>query len=281
MRLLIVEGNQKSRVTTAAKKGICSASKVYENAIRCFFPEVEIDTVFGADGERLPEGMSYWDYDGLVMGGSGMHAYDNTPEVTNQIQLILEFSETGRPILGSCWGLQIAAIAGGGEVKLNVVGQELGIARKILLNEAGRQHPFYQGKRPVFDSPCIHYDEVTKLPEGSTLLCGNSHSQVQGAIIPLGKSEVWAVQYHPEFDLAQLRMLFELYGSDMLEQGFVCDEENYREFLDKYQTLECQPDNEALAWQLGIDEDVLDNRFRSLEIINWVNHAKNFNADLK
>jgi len=281
MRLLMVEGNQKSSVTTAAKKGIRSASKVYENAIRHFFPEVEIDTVFGADGERLPEGMSYRDYDGLVMGGSGMHAYDNTPEVTNQIQLMLEFSETGRPILGSCWGLQIAAIAGGGEVKRNAVGRELGIARKILLNEAGRRHPFYQGKRPVFDSPCIHYDEVTKLPEGSTLLCSNNHSQVQGAIIPLGRSEVWAVQYHPEFDLAQLRMLFELYGTDMLEQGFVCDEQNYREFLDKYQTLECQPDNEALAWQLGIDEDVLDNRVRSLEIINWVNHTKHFNAGLK
>jgi len=273
MRLLMVEGNTRARSREVAKKGVRSASQVYVDAIHRFFPDIDIDVVSGPDGERPPRGMNYRDYAGLVMGGSGLHAYDKTSEVTNQIQLMLDFSETGKPVLGSCWGLQIAAVAAGGEVMRNEIGREIGIARKILLSDAGRQHPFFKDKPVVYDAPCIHHDEVTRLPEGSVLLSSNSHSQVQAAIVPVGNSEVWGVQYHPEFDLTQLRMLFELYGEDLIGQGFVADAADHETLLQRYRGLEENPDNPALAWQLGIDEDILDDRTRSLEIINWVEHC--------
>ena len=276
IRLLVAEGNTLARVKEASRIGVRSASQTYIDAIKRFEPDVECDVLFGADGQRLPKNRMYSDYDGLIMGGSGMHAYDTSPEVTNQIQLMLDYAETGRPILGSCWGLQIAVVATGGEVNKSSVGRELGIARKVSLTAEAQSHPFFHGKRAVFDSPCIHYDEVTRLPEGATLLCSNNHSKVQGAIVPLRNSEVWAVQYHPEFDLTQLRMLFELYREDMLEQGFVVDRQNYNEYLDKYRALEANPTNKALAWQLGLDDDVLDDQTRSLEILNWVNHVRDF-----
>jgi GMP synthase (glutamine-hydrolysing) len=59
----------------------------------------------------------------------------------------------------------------------------------------------FAGKGAVFDAPCIHYDEVTRLPDNATLLASNAHSVVQAAVVPVGRSEVWAVQYHPNSTL--------------------------------------------------------------------------------
>ena len=272
-RLLMMEGNTIARQKDAAELNCRSASGVYIEAISAHFPDIEIDTIHAADrGQSLPSGASFSDYDGMVVGGSGLRAFDQTFEVTNQIELLKTFSQTGLPILGSCWGLQIAAIAGGGTVAASPNGRELGFARKITLSEAGRRHPFLENKPDSFDAPCIHYDEVEALPSGSTVLCSNVHSHVQGAIVPVGKSEVWAVQYHPEFDLAQLSMLMTLYDTDMVKQGFFQNEEECAAYKAKLDVLSETPNNGPLAWQLGIDSDVLDDTIRRAEIINWIKH---------
>jgi len=268
-RLLMMEGNTIARQKDAAELNCRSASGVYIEAIAAHFPDIEIDTIHAADrGQSLPSGASFSDYDGMVVGGSGLRAFDQTFEVTNQIELLKAFSQTGLPILGSCWGLQIAAIAGGGTVAASPNGRELGFARKITLSEAGRHHPFLENKPESFDAPCIHYDEVETLPTGSMVLCSNVHSHVQGAIVPVGKSEVWAVQYHPEFDLAQLSMLMTLYDTDMVKQGFFQNEEECAAYKAKLDVLSETPNNGPLAWQLGIDSDVLDDTIRRAEIIN-------------
>lgn len=270
MRILMMEGNTPALQRKAEAMGVRTASDIYSRAIRYFNPEAIIDVVKGTEAEFLPDGKSYVEYHGLVISGSSLHAYDQTPEVLNQIEGLKRFAETGKPILGSCWGLQIAVIAAGGEVGLSQNGRELGIARKIQLTEAGKAHPFMAGKPSVYDAPCIHYDEVTVLPEQATLLSGNRHSPVQAAIIPVGQSEVWGVQYHPEFDIAQLRMLFELYQEDMLKQGFVASDDQYNTLVRYYRQLEAHPDDAAIAWQLGIDQDVLNDDLRGAEIHNWL-----------
>ncbi len=272
-RLLVMEGNTLARQKQAADLGCRSASAVYMEAISAHFPDINMDVIHAADRDQsLPQGVSFEDYDGLVIGGSGLRAFDETFEVTNQIELLKAFSKTGLPILGSCWGLQIAAIAGGGSVAASPNGREFGFARKLLLNEAGRAHPYFKNKPTVFDAPCIHYDEVDQLPSGSTVLCSNAHSHVQGAIVPVGKSEVWAVQYHPEFDLAQLSMLIKLYAGDMITQGFFANEAERLTYQEKLDQLSEDPADAPRAWQLGIDGDVLNDEMRRAEIINWVNH---------
>lgn len=176
----------------------------------------------------------------------------------------------GLPILGSCWGLQIAVMAAGGLVEYNSRGRGVGFARKILQNEVGAAHPIFSGKPRVFDAPCIHYDEVTRLPEGATLLASNDHSLVQAAIVPLGKSEVWAVQYHPEFDIAQLVQLYTLYADDLFAQGFFADRDALAAYVALQEGLAAEQDDAGLAWQLGVDADITDDRQRRLEIINWI-----------
>lgn len=273
-RLLVMEGNTLARQAEARALGVRSASGIYIDAVKAHFAGIECDVVHAADrGQSLQPGSSFADYDGLIVGGSGLHAYDSCFEVTNQIELLKSFAETGKPILGSCWGLQIAVIAAGGTVGKSPNGREVGIARKIMLNPAGRAHPFFRNKPAVFDAPCIHYDEVRSLPAGAQVLCSNAHSPVQGAIVPLGRSNVWAVQYHPEFDLLHLSGLYDLYARDMVEQGFFEDEADAAAYKADIESLATRPDDVARRWQLGIDDDVLDDRIRRAEIINWLEHS--------
>lgn len=270
-RLLLMEGNPAALRERAIARGLRMLSGIYAEAIHAHFPDIEIDVVYTADPDpTFPEGRNFADYDGFVASGSSLHAYDEEPAVTAQIDMLKAAAEAGLPILGSCWGLQIAAVAAGGEVRYNPKGREVGISRKIAANGAGRSHPMLAGRGAVFDAPCIHYDEVMRLPEDATLLASNEHSAIQAAVIPLGNSEVWAVQYHPEFDLAHMAALYGLYADDMIAQGFFADQVQLDDYRAKIEALVANPDDSALRWQLGIDDDILDDRRRRAEIIAWV-----------
>lgn len=270
-RLLLMEGNVAEKRKLAASLGVRSSSEIYAIAIRAHFPDLELDVLNAADNDwQMPHDRSWSDYDGLVITGSSLHAYDTEFAVTNQIALVGEAGNAGLPIFGSCWGLQIAVMAAGGMVAYNPRGREVGFARKILTNDAGADHPMFRGKGRVFDAPCIHYDEVIRLPQSATLLASNNHSLVQAAVVPLGNSEVWAVQYHPEFDFEQLAQLYTLYADDMVTQGFFESRDALQRYVASLKGLAASPNDVGLAWQLGVDEDITDDRRRRLEIINWI-----------
>jgi GMP synthase (glutamine-hydrolysing) len=267
-KILLMEGNIAERRAKGAALGVRSSSGIYQQSLLAHFPYLEID-IFNPE-DPLPGRNALAAYDGMIISGSGLHAYDTDFAVTNQIALVREAAEVGLPIFGSCWGLQIAAMAAGGMVEYHPVGREVGFARKVRVTDAGRDHPMFARKGPVFDAPCIHYDEVTRLPQGATLLATNAHSEVQAALIPLGKSEIWAVQYHPEFDAAHLADLYRLYADDMVGQGFFADLNELEDYGARLTALDSHPDNAALAWQLGVDADITDNAHRRAEIIAWV-----------
>lgn len=270
-RLLLMEGNIAAKRKLGAELGVRSSSEIYTIAIRAHFPDLALDVVNAADEDwAIPGGRSLEDYDGMVITGSSLHAYDLDFAVTNQIALVKTAGDVGLPMFGSCWGLQIAVMAAGGVVEYNPKGREVGFARKILINDAGLNHPIFRGKPRVFDAPCIHYDEVTELPKNATLLASNDHSEVQAAVVPVGQSNVWAVQYHPEFDLKQLAQLYSLYADDMIAQGFFKDRAEQDSFVDLLSRMAVNPADAGLAWQLGIDSDITDDRRRRLEIINWL-----------
>ena len=267
-KILLMEGNIAERRAKGAALGVRSSSGIYRDSLLAHFPDLEID-IFNPE-DPLPGRNALAAYDGMIISGSGLHAYDTDFAVTNQIALVREAAEVGLPIFGSCWGLQIAAMAAGGLVEYHAQGREVGFARKIMVTEAGRNHPMFARKGPVFDAPCIHYDEVTRLPEHATLLATNAHSEVQAALIPLANSEIWTVQYHPEFDAAHLADLYRLYADDMVGQGFFADLNELEDYAARLTALDSHPDNAALAWQLGVDADITDDARRRAEIIAWV-----------
>lgn len=272
-RLLLMEGNIRESRDLAKTLGVRTASAIYSKAILSHYPDIEIDILNAADeGEIIPNGRVFSDYDGLVISGSGLHSYDDSFAVKNQIENLKIAGATGMPIFGSCWGLQIATIAAGGTVGLSPNGREIGFARKIVPTEIGKKHPMLAQKGSAFDAPCIHYDEVTKLPDDAILLASNRHSEVQAAIITVGNSKVWAVQYHPEFDLLQLQQLLTLYEDDMINQKFFSDLETLRSYRDKLKALAENPDDNSLAWQLGIDSDITVDEIRRAEILSWLHN---------
>jgi GMP synthase (glutamine-hydrolysing) len=270
-RLLLMEGNKCERRVQSAALGLRSGSEVYATAIHAHFPEISIDVIFAADeGATLPQGRSYADYDGFVVCGSALHAYDSEFAVINQIEALGQAAAAGLPILASCWGLQISAVAAGGEVASHPEGSEVGFARRVTVNEAGLAHPMFANRRVVFDAPCIHYDEVVRLPEGATLLASNEHSRVQAAIIPLGKSEVWGMQYHPEYDLAHIATLHRMLGKNLIAQGLFASAEDLARYCNDLAALARNPADPKLAEKLEVDAEITEPRRRHAEIIAWI-----------
>jgi len=270
-RLLILEGNLPSNCENAIAHGTLPAGERYALSLRLVCPDVHLDMVGGADVNNvLPSGADLASYDGVVIGGSGLHAYDTDECVTRQIEFVRAVFESGVPILGSCWGLQISVLAAGGVVQKSPFGREVGIARKLALTAEGLGHPLFSGKSAVFDSPCIHLDEVTHVPTGGVVLASNRHSYVQALSFQHSGGEFWGVQYHPEFDLFHLARLSTMYRELMLDGGFYVDKESLQAHTHEMEALFADRSRSDLAWKLGIDADVLDDSIRTLEIRNWI-----------
>lgn len=271
LKILITDGNTAEANEMSRAVGCDLGAERYAQEIKRMFPNIHLETIFPADSDAfLPSGTSIGDFDGMVLGGSGLHAFDTAPEVTRQVDLMKSAFDAGLSVLGSCWGLQIAAAATGGSVAKSPRGREVGIARKISLTNAGAGHGLYADKPAVFDSPCIHYDEVTHLPTGAVILAANPHSAVQAAVIRKGSGVFWGMQYHPEFDLPHLAGLNRRYADAMVNEGYFKDMEDLENYSARLEALHQNPSRLDLRWQLGIDDDVIDPDQRCLEIRNWV-----------
>jgi len=269
--LLVVEGIPARARAAAQTRGIVAGSELVCNAVRAIAPALPCVVICAADaGTTLPAGTSLRDYCGVIIGGSNLHVYEPIPEVRRQLALVRAVGEAGLPIFGSCWGLQVAAVVAGGRVSRNERGREVGVARKIVPTAAGMQHPLLARKGACYDALCIHYDDIDLPPAGCTVLARNAHSAVQAAVIPLGRSEVWGVQYHPEFDLRQVALLMELYADDMIAQRLYADRADLEAGIGKWRMLAADPANVGLAWQLGLDDDTINDDFRRLELANWL-----------
>lgn len=272
-RLLIAEGNTQERCDEMTAIGSTIGSNAYTKSIKHVFPDASIDVIFAADQKAsLPVGTSFNDYDGLILGGSALNIPTDAenPKVINQVELAKAAFKSKIPFLGSCWGLQVAAYAAGGVVAINPRGREVGIARKISLTKPGRAAGFYEGKSDAFDSPCIHFDEVTHLPAGSIVLAENNHTGIQAALIRYDGGTFLGMQYHPEFDLAHIAGLIRAYAQPMTDDGFYTSENEARSHASDMDVLHQNPSRDDLAWSLGVDQDILDPDVRLREVANWI-----------
>ncbi len=204
LRLLVVEGNTAAdRARHAASRG-ATPSEAYAEVLRELRP-MPSATCLPRRSRRQPAGCRRLEgYDGVALTGSSLNLYDMTPEIRSQIDLARQIFASGTPVFGSCWGLQVLTTAAGGVVRRNPKGREMGFARKIVPNEAGRAHPMLAGRPIAFDAPAVHQDEVETMAPGTTLLASNGMSEVQAVEIRVGEGLAWAVQYHPEFSLAEV-----------------------------------------------------------------------------
>jgi GMP synthase (glutamine-hydrolysing) len=267
----VVEGNTRAGREAAHKAAMMTQSELYVETLKKLRPQSRIDVVCPTDAEsQLPAGAQLTSYDGIVWTGSALNVYDRTPEIERQIDLMRICFERRTQMFGSCWGLQIAAVALGGDVHANALGREIGIARQISLTDKGRAHPMYAGKGGTFDAVAIHLDHIVTPPPGCAVLATNAMSPIQAAEIRHGEAVMWGVQYHPEFDVAYIATLMRRYGEMMVNEGFCRDKADADTLAATWIEAAGNPERKDLRWRYGLGPDVLDPSRRLAEIDNWL-----------
>ncbi len=269
---LVVDGYKKQGREELAAGGATPAGLLYEKMLKRCRPGCTVDIVYPADpGVSLPRGAALEAYDGMAWTGSSLCVHrDGDPDVAPQIELARAAFEARVPSFGSCWAAQIGVVAAGGRCAVNPRGREMGIARKIALTPEGRSHPMYSGKASVFDAFISHEDEVTHLPPGATLLASNAFTSVQAVAITWRGGTMWAVQYHPEYDLHELARLTFCRVDRLVGLGFFADRQAGLDYVERLETLHREPARTDLAWMLGIDHDVTNEDVRCVEVRNWI-----------
>ncbi|CCD97954.1 type 1 glutamine amidotransferase [Bradyrhizobium sp. STM 3809] len=269
LKLLVLEGNSLDGRRRWAEVAGHTPSESYAEVLRALAPGAVVDIATPADADaRLPQPIQA--YQGIVITGSALNIYQREPEALRQIELVRTIFTEGVPMFGSCWGLQLATVAAGGEVSLNPAGREVAFARKIALTEAGRGHPLHAGRGEVFDAPAIHSDIVTRLPPDATVTARNAMSEVQAAEIRNGRGRFWGVQYHPEFSLQDLAWVVRRIGQPLVDEGFFADPAELERYAADLASLHHDRARRDLLWRLGLDQDIADDRLRQAEISNWI-----------
>ena len=271
LTLCIINGYPEKNRQALHDAGVAGADELYTRALARLVPDAKVDVFMIADpGTSLPRGADIASYDAFIWTGSNLTIYEDDPRVTRQIEFARQVYQVGRPSFGSCWGVQMAAVAAGGEVRKNPNGRELGFGRKIRLTAEGRAHPMYAGKPEVFDGFIMHLDEVSRIPSGGRLLATNEHTPVQALEVRHGNGIFWATQYHPEYDLYEMARLFVARGESLIREEFFADRSALERKVAGMETLSRQPDRKDLRWDLVVGDDVLVDRIRQCELRNWL-----------
>jgi GMP synthase (glutamine-hydrolysing) len=271
LRLLVVDGNTREQRESHAAGYGSQPGEAYAEVVRAIAPDAITDICLPADaGANLPDGAGLASYDGIFLTGSALHIYHLEPEVTRQIELMRAIYASGTPCFGSCWGIQVGAVAAGGTVVANPKGREVGFARRITLTDAGRSHPLLTGRPLSFDAPAIHLDTIALPPADTTVLASNAYSTVHAAEFRHGGGTFWGVQYHPEFPLGQVASILGRMTTILVAEGFRRDEAAVETWLAEIRALDADPARHDLAWAHGLDEEVLDEGRRVLELRNFI-----------
>jgi GMP synthase (glutamine-hydrolysing) len=269
-RVLVVDGNRAETRARQIAAGGHGSGEGYVETLASLLPDLRCDIVRPADEEaRLPSGVALADYDGVAITGSALNVYDGGTHIERQIELAKAVFAAGVPFFGSCWGLQIAVTAAGGVVRPNPRGREFGFGRRISLNAAGRAHPMFAGKADVFEAVTVHRDEIASLPPDATLLASNEMG-LQAAEIRHGRGVFWGVQYHPEYNYAEIAATAVRYGETLVAEGLFANAADLERFVADTRALEARPDSASIIWRLGLGPGILDPRQKLAEIGNWL-----------
>ena len=270
LHLLVIEGDtREDRDAYRAGLGM-TASEAYAQTLMQLAPDAICQIGFPADeGAGLPDAAGLEAYDGAFITGSALNLYDGGPAITRQIDLARAMFASRTPLFGSCWGLQVATAAAGGEVLRNPKGREIGVARNIWPTEAGRAHPLLAGRCAAYDAICSHLDIVTPAP-GALVLAANAMSAVQAAEIGWEGGTFWGVQYHPEYSLREIAAIVARRAGNLTREGFFPDERSALVYVEDLRALDAAPDRREVAWRLGLGDDVLDPIKRRAELINFL-----------
>jgi GMP synthase (glutamine-hydrolysing) len=198
--------------------------------------------------------------DGVIFSGAGVAWSVEAPEAAALRHAMALVFDAGLPVWGSCNGMQLAAVMLGGSVGAARAGFEVGLAQDVTLTLAGQGHPMMAGRAARFAVPCIHRDEVQRLPEGAELLAGNAHSRVQAFAYRHGGIDFWGTQYHPELTPADIA-------------GFISGSGLFHHFPADVATLSAVTEDAEAAARFGTTPQAQATPVRAQELANWLGHV--------
>lgn len=268
-KVLIIDGNRAAIREQQVAAGGSPTGEAYARTLERL-AAVGCEIVYPADGEvRLGEAAGLGAYDGVAITGSALNVYEGGAHIERQIELARATYAAGVPFFGSCWGMQVAVTAAGGRVRPNPLGREFGFGRRIELNEAGRRHPMFAGKPPVFEAITVHRDDIAELPAGAVPLASNEMG-LQALELRHGTGTFWGVQYHPEYSFDEIAATARRYGAKLLEEGLFADHAELEGFVAELRALMRDPRDRRLAWKHGLGPALQEESLKLAELHNWL-----------
>lgn len=271
---ILVAGSETLDEQEARRQGAgASSAESYAQTLRALRPGAAIEIVSCVEDETEP---NIWDlarHDAVIFPGSPLQMQDATPEARRAARFMEGVFEAGVPAFGSCAGLQIAAVAAGGTCRPRQPRMEAAFARRITATEAGRRHPLLAGRPAAWDAPAMHSSEIVDLPPGAIVLAATRTTPVQAIEIRRGNGIFWGVQYHPELALREIAASLRRQAGDLVDEGLADSEAAVATYAGFIDALDQDPGRRDLAWQLGLDEEVLVADRRMAEIRNFLDHV--------
>jgi GMP synthase (glutamine-hydrolysing) len=168
---------------------------------RNFRREVDASLVeYHAPERDLPETFAF---DGVILTGSRASVYWDEPWITELKAWVGDAIEAGLPFLGVCYGHQLLAdVLGGGVEAMDEY--EIGYREVTHSGDS----PLFDGIDSEFTAFTTHSDRVSRLPPGATEIARNDYG-----IHGFQKGDVFAVQFHPEYDTETARSVTQ--GKDL------------------------------------------------------------------
>lgn len=208
---------------------LLNASHEKEPASRNFRRELGVDlTIFDVRGGELPEMERF---DAAVITGSPASVCENAPWLDALEAWVTEAIDHGMPILGVCFGHQVLADVLGGNVEHM---GEFEIGYHMIRHDPDAR--LFAGIDEWFTAFTAHSDEVITLPPGAKPIAENNFS-----IHAFRMDRVFAVQFHPEFDMETAEMVLEYKDVSETQIEHVLAEtthENYNTARDAKQLFE-------------------------------------------
>ena len=259
LKILVVEGNTKEENVNFNQAGCVSQSENFSEHIKMHEPECEVDIIEPADSSSMERIISSLKkYNGIILTGSTLRINDNSEEVKKHIEFTKKCFEHTKYIYAACWGLQVSVAAARGKCRVSTKGANTGIARDVILTDAGTKHNLYKSKPKKFNAPGFNFDEVEVPPKNSVLLASTKINRFAALHFTAGKSEVWGLQYHPEIPYSYMIRLLKHRKKRLIDNKSFKNENELNKHID------------LIAKE---DQKTNDNS-RTLELKNWLNSIK-------
>jgi len=260
LNILIIEGNNSDDSSVFVKAVGATAADNLKNLVLKLEPSSNIKIINPTNDNETEDALkSINQYNGIIFTGGAMRINDMTDEIKKHINFASNCFKYDKKILAICWGLQVCSTAAGGLVEPAKNGAHIGIATDVIINKEGQNNLIYKNKNITFTSPAFNYDEVCQIPEGATLLSSDKINRVMAIHFKPGKSEVWGLQYHPDYEYHQMISLANARKDRIIKNKQFKDENDFENHMN----------------YIKEEDKKLDFGNRTCEVKNWLDFIKN------